>query len=73
MTQYQIADIFRLTMKNKWQNIIQDLLQHMSQAEIAEAINGSQARISDIANGKQKKITHEDGEVFLRLHKKFCK
>lgn len=45
----------------------------MSQADIAAAINGSQARISDIANGKQKKITHEDGEIFIKLHKKFCK
>lgn len=60
-------------MINKWQKIITDLLEHLSQSEIAEAINGSQARISDIANGKQKKITHEDGEVFIKLHKKFCK
>lgn len=60
-------------MKNNWQKVINDLLKHMSQQEIALAINGSQARISAISNGKQKKVTHEDGEVFLRLHKKLCK
>ena len=60
-------------MTNKWQKIISELLAHKSQKELAEAINGSQARISDIANGKQKKVTHEDGEVFLKLHKQLCK
>ena len=60
-------------MKNNWQKILTELLEHMNQQEIALEINGSQARISAISSGKQKKVTHEDGEVFLRLHKKLCK
>jgi len=58
-------------MKNKWQIIVNELLNHMTQAEIGLAIGASQARISDIANGKQKKIFHEDGEMLLKLHEQY--
>lgn len=62
-----------MIMENKWQKIVNDILEHMSQVELAAEINGSQARISDIGSGKQKKITYEDGVIFMRLHKRLCK
>jgi len=55
--------------ENRWQKIVNDLLNEFTQKEIADAINASQARISNISTGEQKKVSHEDGEALIALHK----